>query len=165
MNLLEPPVLMLPVPATSVSVLDTFGLDAILGLVIEGVTLTRISEMLGVRPASLANWLTQHERREDYLEAKKRSAELLGDKAGTLLEELADREDLTGPMVGLAKLQVDHLKWMAGIRNSKYREKAPAEDVAAAPNAPSEIPRFYITIAPGLTATATPEPRVIEHEP
>jgi hypothetical protein len=159
--------LQLPVRVSDSTVLKAFGLEGILDLVVEGVPLSKMAAMLGVRPASIVNWLNQHDRKAEYREAQRRSAELLSDRAGAVLEDLAETGkagELTGPMVGLAKLQVDQLMRRAAIHNAKYREKAP-EDDAPAPKAPVEMPRFYITIAPGLTATVATEHPAIEHKP
>jgi hypothetical protein len=141
--------------------LDTFGLEGVLELVIEGRSLSDIASFLGVGLMSLHNWLVQRDDAYLYYEAKRRAADACMDKA--LAEtDVTYPELLTGPQVALMKLRHDHWMRRAGIFNAKFREKAPEDDApAAAPK--NTAPQFVLVIANnGGNTTIEGTSRVLE---
>ena len=151
----NPGAIQLAIRPTQRALIEALGFEDILEMISAAVPVSDIADALGVPPSAVHNWLQDHPRNAEYQEARRRSAEMEVDKAGRLINGLdsAALGALTGPRVGLLKLQHDHHMRRASLVNSRYRDKAPTEDAApAASNAPA-APQFVITIAPGAAAT------------
>lgn len=100
--------------------------------------------MLMVDPGTLGNFLAQCPERHLVAEALRRSAEAWLDKGDAVIES-ADYETVTGPQVAYLKLKAEAMYRRAGIRNARYRDKAPAEDTSDAPQ-PAAPPSFVLVV-------------------
>lgn len=97
------------------------GIDWIMSEVENGNSLTRITRELGLEPAQrtwISTIVNSPEHKERYLEAKRKSAEVIEEK-------IADIVDTTTPENAQAsRVQIDGLKWLAIIRDrEQYGDK------------------------------------------
>lgn len=132
------------------------GLPHVLDLVVAGETNRAIAARLGVDRGDLARWLSV-EGGEQYREALRRSAEGLMDMAE---EELRACDALSMASVQKTKMVCEHYYRLAGIRDARYRQNAPAVTITAENTGPAEPPRFEIVIYPQREDLG----RLIDHE-
>lgn len=152
---LAPVPVCLPIPSTHRVTLESYGVPYLLELIANGHSQDAIAKMLKVDPGALGNFLAECPERHLVAEALRRSAEAWLDKGDAIIEG-ADYETVTGPQVALLKLKAEAMYRRAGIRNARYRDKAPAEDPSDVP-APQAPPSFVLvvhgsaTVAQGTT--------------
>ena len=140
----KPEAVCLPIPQTHRETLEAFGIPGILELIANGHSQDAIAKMLMVDSSALGNFLAQCPERHLVAEALRRSAEAWLDKGDAIIEG-ADYETVTGPQVALLKLKAEAAYRRAGIRNARYRDKAPAEDPSDVP-APQAPPSFVLVV-------------------
>lgn len=96
------------------------GPDAIWDRIIAGEEMKAIAESYGETYSVLYSWIRSGgpERVAAWKDAKRLSADALSEKATEKVMKLDDAgAGVTGPEVGRAKLQADHLMRLAAIRN------------------------------------------------
>lgn len=147
--------LCLPVPPKHRTTLEVFGVSGVLELIANGHSQADIARMLNVDPGTLGNFLAQCPERHLVAEALRRSAEAWLDKGDAIIDS-ADYETVTAAQVAYLKLKAEAAYRRAGIRNARYRDKAPAEDPSAAP--PPAAPPSFVLVVHGNTTLAQNNP-------
>jgi hypothetical protein len=94
------------------------GEEYIWSLVRSGLKVREIGERFGVSNHMIYNWINKggEERRTAYRLARKESADAVADRAGDILDDLADestKREITSPEVKLAEARAQHDKWLA----------------------------------------------------
>ena len=150
------------VSSISVGKIDSAGgMEYVIAAVLEGHTHAQIAEGLGICRSDLGAYL-HNQNDPDYHRAMAASSDALLDRAEDLLLQAKG-----GSMadVQIAKELAQLCYRRAGIRNALFRDRISQATAITltAPEAPAEIPRFVITIAEPLPASAYG--RTIDHDP
>ena len=119
--------------ATLASILNTWlqrngGDDIIFDMVRSGFTITAISKLLGIGPATIFTWIKAKSHRKSNLElARQEAAHILVEQAEIILDELADKDPatLTKQEIALASKRVDLKKWKASMFNRDAYGRTP----------------------------------------
>lgn len=133
--------------ATSQAILESIGIDAICGMIMDGRTLTRIAEESGSSKTVLLRWLrSDPDRSARAREARAATAAVWDEMAEHRIETAGDEFELKK-----AKELAHHYRWRASkIAPGEYGDKASIE-LTGKDGAPVElITRIAITgVEPG----------------
>ncbi len=162
---------LLPVDVTQAAIIRTFGVDNIIALLAGGSTVSDIAEVLGVSAGMVAlemhNMAARDTNTAAKLKAARRvSAEVIMDQAGAILDAPqptipgGDGSQVPVPLssaqVALRQARANHKRFIAGVRDGRYREKAPEPEERAAAAAPA------INIVLNIAATPPDIARIID---
>ena len=147
---------LLRVSSVSVAKIEAAGgMEFVCMAVMQGMPHSHIAEALGIARSDLGGWL--HNKNDPgYHQAMFASAEALYDRAEDVL---CQAKGGTMADVQIAREIAGLCIRRAGIRNTLFRDKAPAITLTT-PTEPAVFPQFTITIAPPRDLG-----RVIEHDP
>lgn len=105
------------------------GIEYIATLVADGYTMSRIGKVFGVSRQLIYHWINEDERRREKFDAAREAS------ADAMVEDALDELDTPLPPgagsaeVNIRNSRANFRKWLAGVRNEKYRPESQKGDV------------------------------------